>query len=278
MVKILVTNDDGIYSSGLRMLYEYVKDLGDVYVVAPETPKSASGLGITLHKPLRVYPMDLCGFKVYATSGTPSDTIYLAALEIMDRVDLVLSGINIGDNTSLQVILSSGTLGAAFQAALLGVPAIAYSVDVSREDELTNNEELNVVLRTIVRESAKFVIERGMPRGVDVLSFNFPGKVREGMEVKLVRAAKLKFAEQVDVRIDPRGNRYYWLFGSLIEPEVDTDTYVVHKEGNIALTPLTLDMNAIGPRQRIDEALINELLLRLNTALRSALNGRKTLK
>lgn len=274
MVKILVTNDDGIYSSGLRMLYDYVKDLGDVYVVAPETPKSASGLGITLHKPLRFYTMDLCGFRVYATSGTPSDTIYLAALEIMDRVDLVLSGINIGDNTSLQVILSSGTLGAAFQAALLGVPAIAYSVDVSREDELVGNEDLDEVLRVVVRESARFVIERGMPGGVDVLSFNFPGKVKQDVEVKLVRASKLKFAEQVDARVDPRGGKYYWLFGSLIEPEEGTDTYVVHKEGNIALTPLTLDMNAIGPKPRIDENAINELISRLNTSL----SLRKTLK
>ena len=274
MVKILVTNDDGIYSSGLRMLYDYVKDLGDVYVVAPETPKSASGLGITLHKPLRFYTMDLCGFRVYATSGTPSDTIYLAALEIMDRVDLVLSGINIGDNTSLQVILSSGTLGAAFQAALLGVPAIAYSVDVSREDELVGNEDLDEVLRVVVRESARFVIERGMPGGVDVLSFNFPDKVKQDIEVKLVRASKLKFAEQVDARVDPRGGKYYWLFGSLIEPEEGTDTYVVHKEGNIALTPLTLDMNAIGPKPRIDENAINELISRLNTSL----SLRKTLK
>lgn len=264
-----MTNDDGVYSSGLRMLYDYVKDLGEVYVVAPETPKSASGLGITLHKPLRISTMDLCGFKVYATSGTPSDTIYLAALEIMDRVDLVLSGINVGDNSSLQVILSSGTLGAAFQAALLGVPAIAYSVDVNSEDELVDNEDLDVVLRVVVRESAKFVIERGMPRGVDVLSFNFPRSVRRGIEVRLVRASKLKFSEQIDTRVDPRGGKYYWLFGSLIEPEVDTDTYVVHREGNIALTPLTLNMNILGPKPNADLEAINELVLRLNDALKS---------
>ncbi len=273
MVKILVTNDDGIYSSGLRMLYEFVKDLGDVYVVAPETPKSASGLGITLHKPLRLYTMDLCGFKVYATSGTPSDTIYLAALEVMDRVDLVLSGINVGDNTSLQVILSSGTLGAAFQAALLGVPAIAYSVDVEREDELTSNGELINLLRVIVRESTTFILNRGMPRGVDVLSFNFPRKAKKDIEVKLVRASKLKFAEQVDARIDPRGGRYYWLFGSLIEPEEGTDTYVVHREGNIALTPLTLDMNAIGSRALVDEVSLRELVVRLNNSLKKALQS-----
>ena len=267
MVKILVTNDDGIYSPGLRMLYEYVKDLGEVYVVAPETPKSASGLGITLHKPLRVSMMDLCGFRVYATSGTPSDTIYLAALEITGKVDLVLSGINIGDNTSMQVILSSGTLGAAFQAALLGIPAIAYSVDVESGDELEGNEELEPILRTIVRESANFVLGNGMPRGVDVISINFPRTINKNIKVKLVRASKLKFSEKIDVRVDPRGGKYYWLFGSLIEPEEGTDTYVVHKEGNIALTPLTLDMNAIGPREEVDVDNLNRLVDALNTAL-----------
>ncbi|GAB6944060.1 5'/3'-nucleotidase SurE [Vulcanisaeta sp. JCM 14467] len=268
MVKILVTNDDGIYSPGLRILYEYVKDLGEVYVVAPETPKSASGLGITLHKPLRVSVMDLCGFKVYATSGTPSDTIYLAALEITGNVDLVLSGINIGDNTSMQVILSSGTLGAAFQAALLGIPAIAYSVDVESGDELEGNEELEPILRTIVRESATYVLRNGMPRGVDVISINFPRTIGKDAKVKLVRASKLKFSEKIDVRVDPRGGKYYWLFGSLLEPEKGTDTYVVHRERNIALTPLTLDMNAIGPRQEVDVDSLNSLVNVLNTALR----------
>ena len=267
MVKILVTNDDGIYSPGLRMLYEYVKDLGEVYVVAPETPKSASGLGITLHKPLRVSVMDLCGFKVYATSGTPSDTIYLAALEITGNVDLVLSGINVGDNTSMQVILSSGTLGAAFQAALLGIPAIAYSVDVDSGDELESNEELEPILRTVVRESAIFVLKNGMPRGVDVISINFPSTINRDVRVKLVRASKLKFSEKIDVRVDPRGGKYYWLFGSLLEPEEGTDTYVVYRERNIALTPLTLDMNAIGPRQEVDMDSLNKLANALNIAL-----------
>ncbi len=135
--------------------------------------------------------MDLCGFKVYATSGTPSDTIYLAALEITGNVDLVLSGINIGDNTSLQVILSSGTLGAAFQAALLGIPAIAYSVDVESSDELEDNEELEPLLKAVIRESAMYVLRHGMPRGVDVISINFPRVVSRGARVKLVRARSL---------------------------------------------------------------------------------------
>ncbi len=268
MPKILVTNDDGIYSPGLRLLYNYVKDLGEVYVVAPETPKSASGLGITLHKPLRLYQMDICGFRVYATSGTPSDTIYLAILEVMGTVDLVLSGINIGDNTSLQVVLSSGTLGAAFQAALLGIPALAFSADVDSGADLMKNERLVRVMGIIVREAAKFILEEGMPKGVDVISFNFPRYIRDDIRVKLVPAAKLKFSQKIDVRVDPKGSRYYWLFGSLLEPIEGTDTYVVYKERNIAMTPLTLDMNVLTRPLNVDLDKVMRLCDRLNLVLK----------
>jgi 5'/3'-nucleotidase SurE len=104
-VRILVTNDDGVHSPGLRLLYQLVMGLGEVDVVAPESPKSATGPDITLHKPLRMYEVDICGSRVVTTSSTPSDTVYLATLDLGRRYDLVLSGINLGDNTSLQVIL-----------------------------------------------------------------------------------------------------------------------------------------------------------------------------
>ncbi len=100
-----------------------------------------------------------------------------------------------------------------------------------------------------------------------MISINFPRTVSRDIRVKLVRASKLKFSEKIDVRVDPRGGKYYWLFGSLLEPEENTDTYVVHKEGNIALTPLTLDMNAMGPRQEVDMDSLNRLVDVLNTAL-----------
>ncbi len=131
-MRILVTNDDGVHSPGLRPLHQFASGLGEVDVVAPESPKSATGLGKTLHELLRTYEVDICGFRPVATSGTPSDTVYLATLGLGRWYGLVLSGINLGDNTSLQVILSSGTLGAAFQAALLEIPAVAYSAHIER--------------------------------------------------------------------------------------------------------------------------------------------------
>ncbi|MFB6491388.1 MAG: 5'/3'-nucleotidase SurE [Thermoproteus sp. AZ2] len=266
-MNILVTNDDGIYSPGLKLLYNFVKDLGRVYVVAPETPKSASGLGITLHKPLRVSKMELEGMEAHATSGTPSDTIYLAVLEIADKIDVVISGINIGDNTSLQVVLSSGTIGAALQAALLGIPAIALSADVNEPEELLADPALISAIRNIARASIKFVSSNGMPRGVDVISINFPRRFKPGAEVKLVPAAKVKFSQKIDRRRDPRGGAYYWLYGELVEPEPETDVYVVHKEGNIALTPLTFNMNALGPRAEADLKTLGALVDELNRSL-----------
>ncbi len=267
-MNILVTNDDGIYSPGLRMLYSFVKDLGKVYVVAPETPKSASGLGITLHKPLRVSKMELEGLQVYATSGTPSDTVYLAVLEIVDRIDLVLSGVNIGDNTSLQVILSSGTIGAAMQAALLGIPAVALSADVNEPEELLEDPALISAIRNIARVVVRFISEEGMPRGVDVISLNFPRRFKPNVEVKLAPAAKVKFSQKVDKRKDPRGSPYYWLYGELVKAEPGTDVYVVHEEGNIALTPLSFNMNVLGPRPEPDLASLQRLVEVLNRSIK----------
>ncbi len=243
--KILVTNDDGIYSPGLRLLYEAVKTRGRAYVLAPETPKSASGLGITLHKPLRIQRIKLWGNEtVYMTNGTPSDVIYLALEELSPSFDLVVSGVNIGDNTSIQVILSSGTIGAAAQAALLGIPGVAFSANIDDASELEEDRGTWENMKRVIGAIVDWVLERrGLPEGVDVLSVNFPRRVRRDTPVKIVPAARVKFLQKVSVLYDPRGRKYYWLYGTLVDPEPDTDVYAVHVEGAIALTPLTLNVN-----------------------------------
>ncbi|BES81214.1 5'/3'-nucleotidase SurE [Pyrodictium abyssi] len=242
--KILVTNDDGVHSPGLRLLYEAVKDLGKAYVLAPETPKSASGLGITLHKPLRITKVKLWGdVDVYMTNGTPSDVIYLAIEEFSPRFDIVVSGVNIGDNTSIQVILSSGTVGAAAQAALLGIPGIAFSANVDEASQLEEDKETWNNMKKIVRRIVLWVLENGIPQGADLLSVNFPRRVAPGTRVKIAPAARVKFLQKVSVLYDPRGRKYYWLYGTLVDPEPGSDVYVVHVENAIAITPLSLDMN-----------------------------------
>jgi len=266
-VRVLVTNDDGVHSPGLRLLYQFASGLGEVDVVAPESPKSATGLGITLHKPLRMYEVDICGFRAVATSGTPSDTVYLATLGLGRRYDLVLSGINLGDNTSLQVILSSGTLGAAFQAALLGIPAVAYSAYIESWDEILNDAEALHIMSAVVRAIASYVLKHGMPAGVDVISVNFPRRLRRGVTARLVRSAKLRYAQLVERRTDPRGIHYFWLYGKDLEPEQDTDVYVVLKEGNVAVTALTLNLNAVDAERTVDLYGLKDLVEHVNGAL-----------
>ena len=182
---------------------------------------------------------------VFAVNGTPSDIIHLALHVIAKKVDLVVSGVNIGDNTSVQVILSSGTVGAAAQAALEGIPAIAFSAAVESAEELETNFELQELIKRTIRVFVKEIIKHGFPKGVDVINVNFPAEVRKGIEVKVARAAKLRFTEYVEKRVDPRGREYYWLYGHPKEPEPETDVYVVLVEKNIAVTPLRLDLNVL---------------------------------
>ncbi|MEB3757467.1 MAG: 5'/3'-nucleotidase SurE [Desulfurococcales archaeon] len=249
---ILVSNDDGIYSPGLKVLYESVYDLGKTYVIAPETPKSSSGLGLTLHKPLRLQEMHLWGTKIYAINGTPSDVIHLASNVLTDKIDLVVSGVNVGDNTSVQVILSSGTVGVAAQAGLLGIPSIAFSAAIEGQEAFEDDIYVSFLRKTI-REFVWYVARKGLPRGVDVLNVNFPRDLGLETDIKLARPARLRFLEYMEERVDPRGKKYYWLYGKPVEPEEGTDVYVVIKEGNIAVTPISFNLYPLD-QQSIAEA------------------------
>ncbi len=242
-VNILVTNDDGIHSPGPFILRAALRDLGNVWVVAPEKPKSATGLGMTLHKPLRIKKFG-SEANTYATSGTPSDIIHLARNVLVKNIDLVVSGVNIGDNTSVQVILSSGTVGAAAQAALGGIPAIAVSAAVDRAEDLVNNNRLIVAIKTVVRAIAEKILDEGLPEGVDVINVNFPGELTPTTRVVLAPAAKTRFSELVDERTDPLGQKYYWIYGEPRDPQEGTDVYEVFVAKNIAVTPISLNINA----------------------------------
>jgi len=166
---ILITNDDGPYSPGLKVLYESVKDIGNIYIVVPETPKSASGLGITLHKPLRVSRINFRDMDIFLINGTPSDIVYIALNTLFDKIDLVLSGVNIGDNTSMQVILSSGTIGAAAQAALSGIPAVAFSVAIDIPEKM-EEEDMRKSLKKNIKKIVSGIVSKGFPKGIDIIN------------------------------------------------------------------------------------------------------------
>ncbi len=238
---ILVTNDDGITSHGIRTLVELMQQLGDVIVVAPNSPQSGMGHAITISSPLRLYPSDIfANVSAYECSGTPADCVKLAKNHVLkDRApDLVVSGINHGSNTSISV-LYSGTMSAAIEGAIEGIPAIGFSLgDYSSEPDFSHVHEH---ILSITRS----VIEKGIPKGV-ALNVNFPAKGPEPIKgIKICRQAKAKWQEVFDERRDPYGRRYFWLAGDFVNFDTGDDTDEVAVKGNYtSVVPCQYDLTA----------------------------------
>lgn len=217
---ILVSNDDGITSHGIRTLVHLMKQLGDVVVVAPNSPQSGMGHAITIAYPLRLYKTDIFNdIPAYECSGTPADCVKLAKSHVLkDRApDLVVSGINHGSNTSISV-LYSGTMSAAIEAAIEGIPAIGFSLcDFTRDADFSHTHEH--VLRI-----ASAVLEKGLPKKV-ALNVNFPAKQTNPIqEIRICRQANAKWQEEFDQRRDPYGRSYFWLAGNFVNFDEGTDT------------------------------------------------------
>lgn len=256
--KILVSNDDSYLSRGLYLLYESVKDLGEARIYSTEWPRSAVGLSVSFNKPLRLAEVEFMGYKVYVTDGSPIDALHLAIGVHGFKPDLVVSGVNVGENLSIQHTLYSGTVAVAFEAALMGIPAIAFSADVGLFNEF-EDEKLSRAVRAVARTLAKHTLERGLPEGVDVLSVNFPSPSNLKGCVRLSRAAKRRWKPAFEVRLDTRGRPYYWLQPIPIYGTPGTDVYAVMSEGCVSVTPLKLDLNALAPgtselREMVSEA------------------------
>jgi len=245
MPKILITNDDGLYSAGLRASYEALKDLGDVYVVAPLVQRSGVGRSISVMEPIRVSEANVNGMKVYAVDGTPTDAVILGIHEIIkDTPDLVVSGINLGENLSTEAVTTSGTVGAALEAATQGCPAIAISLEVpdSEKFEFLYKPFDFSLAKKILRMLAEIVLEKGMPKGVDVLNVNIPS--RSSGEIAITRLARRLYRTKIDQRFDPRGRKYYWISGVEVEDaEEGTDIHAL-RCGKISITPITIDLTA----------------------------------
>lgn len=240
---ILVSNDDGITSRGIRLLTELMTDLGDVFVVAPDSPQSGMGHAITINDPLKFRQNDLFdGVEAYESSGTPADCIKLAKnffLKPKGRVpDLVVSGVNHGSNASVSV-LYSGTMSAAIEAAIEGMPAIGFSLcDYNHDAEMDH-------IRPYITAIAKEALEKGMPKGIS-LNVNFPAANQGEIKgMKVCRQASAKYVEEFDERIDPYGRRYLWLTGRFENHDKgkDTDIYAI-KQGYVSIVPVSHDMTA----------------------------------
>ena len=238
---ILVSNDDGITSPGIRHLIEAMTQLGEVVVVAPDSPQSGMGHAITIGNTLRLDKSDLFpGVEAWQCSGTPADCVKIAKHHILKdrRPDLVVSGINHGANTSVS-ILYSGTMSAAIEAAMEGLPAIGFSLCEYGWE--ANFEHTLPYLISIAKEA----LTKGIPEGV-ALNVNFPAKQEEPIKgIKICRQAIAKWQEEFDQRKDPNNRDYYWLMGNFVNLDKGDDTDIAAIEKNyISIVPSTFDLTA----------------------------------
>lgn len=246
---ILITNDDGVNSSGLLAAYEAVKDLGEVTIVAPATQQSAVGRSMTLFEPLRVSKHTSNGLTLYSVSGTPTDAVIIGMFVVMQqKPDLVVSGFNIGENLSTEAATTSGTIGAALEAAGQGVPAIAVSMRVEDEGDKfvdTNYKRDYSTAINVVNKLARCVLEGALPKGIDVLNVNVPCNAKPDTEIVITNLARKMYETRVHHRHDPRGRSYYWIDGTVVEnAEKGTDLHTIMQTGKVSVTPLTMDMTA----------------------------------
>ena len=236
---ILVTNDDGITAPGMRSLISVMNEIGDVVVVAPDRPQSGMGHAVTINETLycNEIKIDEGPQREFKSSGTPADCVKLAVSEILDRrPDLCVSGVNHGSNSSINVIYS-GTMSAAVEAGVEGIPAIGFSLlDYSWNADF---EPLKKHIKTM----ALNVLENGLPDGV-VLNVNFP-KSKSFKGFKVCRQARANWVEEFDKRINPQGRVYYWLTGKFVNMDKgeDTDEWAL-ANNYISVVPVQFDLTA----------------------------------
>lgn len=249
---ILVTNDDSIVAPGIRALIEVMKELGDVVVVAPDSSQSGMGHAITINNTLHLekVAIDKSIAMEYSCSGTPADCVKIAIHEILNRKpDLCVSGINHGSNSSINIIYS-GTMSAAVEAGIEGIPSIGFSLlDYRWEADFEP-------AKPYIRKIASEVLEKGLPDGV-ILNVNIPKDSIKG--IKICRQAKANWEERFDKRVSPLGKEYYWLTGEFVNLDKgeDTDEWAL-KQHYISVVPVHFDFTAHHAIQQLNSWDLNQ--------------------
>mgnify|MGYP001500813899 FL=1 len=246
---ILVTNDDGITAPGIRTLINIMNKIGKVIVVAPDSPQSAMGHAITINSPLHCEKIKgTSGPQIeYSCSGTPADCVKLAVNELLDRKpDICVSGINHGSNSSINVIYS-GTMSAAIEAGIQGIPAIGFSLL-----DFTWNADFNP-LKKFILQITNETLKNGIPKDI-VLNVNFPKLNEEEIKgIKICRQAKANWNEKFDKRTNPMGREYYWLTGTFIiqDEGEDTDEWAL-SNGYISVVPTKFDLTEVNSIKQLN--------------------------
>jgi len=246
---ILITNDDGITAPGIRSLISVMNELGDVWVVAPDKGQSGMGHAITVNSTLHVDEVNIDNGpqKEFSCSGTPADCVKLAISELLPKKpDLCVSGINHGSNSAINVIYS-GTMSAAIEAGMEGVPSIGFSLlDFSLDADFEPS-------KSYIKSIAEKVLNEGVPNGV-ILNVNIPNLAKDKIQgVKICRQAKATWEEEFDRRVDPRGRTYFWLTGKFVNLDKgeDTDEWAL-ENGYVSVVPVQYDLTAYFAMQHLN--------------------------
>ncbi len=235
-MNILVTNDDGD-SEGLQVLLEVAKKFGKAYALVPNRQRSAVSSALTLHKAIRLEKLDQ---DFYEINGTPADAVLFAThSRELETPDLVLSGVNWGDNAAFSALISSGTLGACWQAALEGIPSIAVSMYQTRKDWRDKSgwgdpKKLRKVLNDVIKKLQPKL------RADAFFNVNLPDDLSCPKIIESNRMQKLRYKSQITKRFDPNGKAYYWISGANGDVERGTDLYEISVNKNVTITEVPL--------------------------------------
>lgn len=255
-MRILLTNDDGIYAAGIHALLPVLCELGEVSIVAPDRERSATGHGITVHHPLRVQHYNIpddCS-SAWMVDGTPADCVKLAIEALLPvKPDLVVSGINLGSNLGTDV-LYSGTVSAAVEGIILGVPAIAVSLTE------INNADFSCAAR-ITKGVIIEMLKNGLPPNT-LLNVNVPpGQTKDLKGIAVTKLGNRRYENTFDRREDPRGRVYYWLAGKPAEIFNDPDSDIAAVEnGYVSVSPVHFDLTNYRIMNQLEKWSMNELL------------------
>ena len=257
-MKILISNDDGILSNGIRVLIEALSPCHEVFVVAPDRERSAAGHSLTLHSPLRVEELDpkYGAKKCWMTTGTPGDCVKLAINAILqedEKPDLVISGINHGPNLGAD-ILYSGTVSCAMEGAMMGYPSIATSL-ASLRNEYEDFRFAGEFIAELINKLGTYKIP---PK--TILNVNIPGLEKEDIAgIAITELGNRIFTDDYERRVDPRGKVYYWMAGELITESENAFTDIAAIRNNkISITPVTYEMTRLNIMQDLEACLCKE--------------------
>ncbi len=246
MKSILIVNDDGIHSNGIKAAADAVKELGQVTIVAPLSQKSGVGRSLSLRKPLPVERVKIGKYNAFSVDGTPVDSVIVALFSLLKTPpDLLISGINLGENMSSE-ITTSGTVCAAIEGANHDVPSIAISLHLDEKFKFGEGFEVDFALsKKALKSIARKILLDGLPKGVDLLNVNVPDSDLENCEIKTTKLARRMYTANVKRMNEPAGSSSYLIDGNpIFDAELGTDVYAVRVQNSISVTPLSLDFTA----------------------------------